>query len=278
VRSCGTVGPEWTVAGFGDFSGNANETDMLLRNSSTAAFEIYDISHNTVTSMVPMGAVGLERTVAGIAAAPPAGHSAAPTAQFAQALASFDVSAAVTSAPGRRPRRRWHVAANVSGDTALDVRSAWLQPISSNGVLAGNLGPKRLHDGHSAGQPHQSQHRKRHSWQLRSPIRSGATPGSQVLACAASPLLSQLARHQNAMVTAASVPPADLNRPAAANASVADRHEDAGGGCYRAAGGFSTPPPRPSALVFGGGAAWFDTSVRPDCVAGYIGFELSCEK
>ena len=33
----GQVGLEWTVAGFGDFSGNANETDMLMRNSNTGA-------------------------------------------------------------------------------------------------------------------------------------------------------------------------------------------------------------------------------------------------
>ena len=34
------------VAGFGDFSGHANETDMLLRNGNSGAFEIDDISNN----------------------------------------------------------------------------------------------------------------------------------------------------------------------------------------------------------------------------------------
>ena len=29
----GQVGLEWQVAGFGDFSTNAGETDMLMRNS-----------------------------------------------------------------------------------------------------------------------------------------------------------------------------------------------------------------------------------------------------
>ena len=29
----GQVGLEWQVLGFGDFSGNANETDMLMQNS-----------------------------------------------------------------------------------------------------------------------------------------------------------------------------------------------------------------------------------------------------
>ena len=61
----GQVGLEWTVAGFGDFSGNANETDMLMRNSNTGPFELYDISGNTITNAVPMGQVGLEWQVAG---------------------------------------------------------------------------------------------------------------------------------------------------------------------------------------------------------------------
>ena len=29
----GQVGLEWSIAGFGDFSTRANETDMLMRNS-----------------------------------------------------------------------------------------------------------------------------------------------------------------------------------------------------------------------------------------------------
>ena len=61
----GQVGLEWNVVGFGDFSGNANETDMLMRNTGTGTFEIYDISHNQLTSAAPMGQVGLEWQVAG---------------------------------------------------------------------------------------------------------------------------------------------------------------------------------------------------------------------
>ena len=61
----GQVGLEWSVAGFGDFSGNANETDMLMRNSNTGQFELYDISDNTIISAAPMGQVGLEWQVAG---------------------------------------------------------------------------------------------------------------------------------------------------------------------------------------------------------------------
>ena len=51
--------------GFGDFSTRANETDMLMRNSNTGAFEVYDISNNAITSSRPMGQVGLEWTIAG---------------------------------------------------------------------------------------------------------------------------------------------------------------------------------------------------------------------
>jgi hypothetical protein len=65
AATMGAVGLEWTVAGFGDFSGNANETDMLMRNSNTGAFEVYDISHNAITSAASMGAVGSEWMVAG---------------------------------------------------------------------------------------------------------------------------------------------------------------------------------------------------------------------
>ena len=54
----GQVGSQWTVAGFADFSGNTNETDMLLRNSATGAFELYDISKNAITSASSIGAVG----------------------------------------------------------------------------------------------------------------------------------------------------------------------------------------------------------------------------
>jgi hypothetical protein len=51
---------EWTVAGFSDFSGKANESDMLMRNSNTGAFEVYDISNNVITSAGPTGQVGFE--------------------------------------------------------------------------------------------------------------------------------------------------------------------------------------------------------------------------
>ena len=61
----GQVGLEWQVAGFGDFSGRANETDLLMRNSNTGTFELYDIANNQITFAGPMGQVGLEWQVVG---------------------------------------------------------------------------------------------------------------------------------------------------------------------------------------------------------------------
>jgi hypothetical protein len=71
----GQVGLEWQVAGFGDFSGHANETDMLMRNSNTGAFEIYDISNNAIANAAPMGQVGLEWQVVGFGSINGAGAS-----------------------------------------------------------------------------------------------------------------------------------------------------------------------------------------------------------
>ena len=71
----GQVGLEWSVAGFGDFSGNANETDMLMRNDNTGAFEIYDITNNAIYNSAAMGQVGLEWQVAGFGPINGAGSS-----------------------------------------------------------------------------------------------------------------------------------------------------------------------------------------------------------
>ena len=40
AATLGQVGLEWAVAGFGDFSSRASETDMLMRNSNNGQFEI----------------------------------------------------------------------------------------------------------------------------------------------------------------------------------------------------------------------------------------------
>jgi hypothetical protein len=60
ATSLAVVGMEWQVAGVGDFSGKPNETDMLMHDSNTGAFEVYDISNNQVTSAAAMGAVAPE--------------------------------------------------------------------------------------------------------------------------------------------------------------------------------------------------------------------------
>jgi len=65
TASIGQVGLEWQVAGFGDFSSRPGETDMLMRNGTTGAFEVYNIGDNAITSAASMGAVGLAWTVAG---------------------------------------------------------------------------------------------------------------------------------------------------------------------------------------------------------------------
>ena len=62
--SFGQVGLNWMVEGFGDFSGNANETDMMMRSAS-GAFQIFDISNSHITKSVAAGQVGLEWSVAG---------------------------------------------------------------------------------------------------------------------------------------------------------------------------------------------------------------------
>jgi len=57
--------------------GNGNETDMLMRNSASGAFELYDISGNTITSASSIGSVGTEWQVTGVAADPPPGSASA---------------------------------------------------------------------------------------------------------------------------------------------------------------------------------------------------------
>jgi hypothetical protein len=91
----GTIGLDWSVAGFGSFGANPNESDMLMRNGSSGSLEVYDIYGNTITSAASVGTVGLNWQVGGIAAASPVGSTAAAngqlgaTAQLVQAMAAF---------------------------------------------------------------------------------------------------------------------------------------------------------------------------------------------
>jgi len=64
----GTVGLDWEVQGFGNFSGTPGESDMLVRNTSITglgAFAVYDIRNNTITGYNPMGRVGVTWFVEG---------------------------------------------------------------------------------------------------------------------------------------------------------------------------------------------------------------------
>ena len=113
----GQVGLEWTIAGFSDFSGNANETDMLMRDSQNGDFEIFNISNNAITATTPMGQVGLEWSISGVAAggaSPPPGAQlsgvavdpagvapAASVSQFTQAMASFAPGTGTPAASSR---------------------------------------------------------------------------------------------------------------------------------------------------------------------------------
>ncbi len=88
---------------------------MLMRNSNTGVFEVFDIRNNNITFAGPMGQVGPEWSISGVSAAPasalPATQlsgiatdpaDAAPssaTAQLTQAMASFAPSAGTPTAP-----------------------------------------------------------------------------------------------------------------------------------------------------------------------------------
>jgi len=54
----GTVGLDWQVGGFGNFS-SLGESDMILRNTTTGGLQVYDISNNQITSTFSLGTVGL---------------------------------------------------------------------------------------------------------------------------------------------------------------------------------------------------------------------------
>src|SRR5437764_15297870 len=55
----GTVGLNWQVAGFGNFSSRGT-SDMILRNVNTGGLEVYDINNNQITGAAFMGTVGLD--------------------------------------------------------------------------------------------------------------------------------------------------------------------------------------------------------------------------
>jgi hypothetical protein len=63
--SLGTVGLNWQFSGIGNFS-SLGETDMILRDSNSGGFQVYDIKNNAITSSAFMGTVGLEWQFSGV--------------------------------------------------------------------------------------------------------------------------------------------------------------------------------------------------------------------
>jgi hypothetical protein len=61
----GTVGLNWQTAGFADFNGDGM-TDMMLRNSSTGGFEVYNIANNSIVNAAFVGTVGLNWQFSGL--------------------------------------------------------------------------------------------------------------------------------------------------------------------------------------------------------------------
>ena len=55
--SLALLGPEMTASGLGSFQ-TGDSDDMLLRNSSTGAFDAYYISGNSITGTALVGTVG----------------------------------------------------------------------------------------------------------------------------------------------------------------------------------------------------------------------------
>jgi hypothetical protein len=115
--------------GFGPVSG-AGHSDMVLRNITSGAFEVYDIANNQVTAAASLGAVGSDWQVVGIAAnnSTPAGMGASDSSnsQLVQAMVGL----------WRRWRRRElddgraqsrRLTAAVSGDPAARLRRPHLR-------------------------------------------------------------------------------------------------------------------------------------------------------
>jgi hypothetical protein len=85
------VGLDWQFAGISPVHG-AGESDLVLRNVNTGAFEVYDIANNQLTGAAPLGAVGLDWQLGGFAADPPTGATGSldgSTSQLVQAMAGF---------------------------------------------------------------------------------------------------------------------------------------------------------------------------------------------
>jgi Autotransporter beta-domain len=65
--SMGAVGLDWQVTGFGNFSGNPNETDMIMRNGNTGPFNWYidAVLQWTYVEGNPMSVRGVSNNIRG---------------------------------------------------------------------------------------------------------------------------------------------------------------------------------------------------------------------
>jgi len=55
----------WQIVGFGNFGSVPGQTDMLMRNTTTGGFQVYNIANNQITGSAFLGTVGLDWQVAG---------------------------------------------------------------------------------------------------------------------------------------------------------------------------------------------------------------------
>jgi hypothetical protein len=70
----------------------AGASDLVLRNVTTGAFEVYDIANNALTNAAPLGQVGLDWQLGGLAVDPPTGagtFAGGSSDQLVQAMAGF---------------------------------------------------------------------------------------------------------------------------------------------------------------------------------------------
>jgi uncharacterized repeat protein (TIGR01451 family) len=65
IAPLGSVGFNWQLGGFGNFSGNAGEYDMILRDTNTGGLQVYDIGNNQITNSAFMGTVGRDWQISG---------------------------------------------------------------------------------------------------------------------------------------------------------------------------------------------------------------------
>jgi hypothetical protein len=87
----GAVGLDWQFAGIGSVHA-AGESDLVLRNKNTGAFEVYDVANNQLVGAAPLGTVGLDWQMGGFAVDPPTGSMStadSSTSQLVQAMAGF---------------------------------------------------------------------------------------------------------------------------------------------------------------------------------------------